>query len=124
MEINITLILQAMLFACSYCFLYKFLFAPSCKILQDEEQVKHELYMQLEKEQQVKDALLQDYYVKNHAFKSILLQSIPELSTESVHQKSTFGSTSYCVEDSTLTEQDRKQTESFLVERLSQVIKK
>ncbi len=124
MEINVTLILQAFLFACSYCFLYKFLFAPSCKILHDEERVKHELYTQLEKEQQLKDALLQDYHAKNNACKGMLIQSIPELSTKSVHQKSTFGSTSYCIEDSALTEQDRKQTESFLVERLSQVIKK
>lgn len=124
MEINVTLVLQAMLFACSYCFLYRFLFAPACKILDENEQFKHELYNNLEQEQQIKDALLQDYQVKNNAFKGMLIQAIPALSTSSIHQKSMIGSTLYCVEASTLSDEDRIKTESFLVDHLSQVIKK
>lgn len=124
MDINVTLILQAMQFACAYCFLYKFLFAPAYKILQDDELFKNELYKNLEQEQQVKDALLQDYHVKSSAFKSELIQVIPAQATESAYQESMFGSTLYCVEKIQLSEQDREKTESFLVDRLSQVIKK
>lgn len=124
MEINITLILQAMQFACAYYFLYRFVFAPAYQILQDDEQFKNELYKNLEREQQVKDALLQDYRVKNSAFKSELIQVIPVQTTQSTHQESMFGSTLYCVEKIQLSKQDREITESFLVDRLSQVIKK
>jgi F0F1-type ATP synthase membrane subunit b/b' len=124
MEINVTLLLQAMLFACSYCFLYRFLFVPACKILDENEELKNELYKKLEQEQQIKDALLQDYHVKNNAFKGMLIQAIPELSTRSTHQKTMFGSTLYCVENVTLSEQDREKTETFLVDHLSQVVKK
>lgn len=124
MDINITLVLQALLFACSYCFLYKFLFAPSCTILQEEEQLKQDLYLQLEKEQQVKDALLQDYHVKNHAFKTALIQAIPQVVTQADDQKTAVPSTSHVAQPVVVSEQNIEQTESFLVEHLSQVIKK
>lgn len=124
MEVNVTLILQAVQFACAYYFLYKFLFAPASKILDENEQFKNKLYTTLEQEQQIKDALLQDYHVKNNAFKGMLIQTIPEQATELVHQKSMIGSTLYCFEKIHLSEQDIKKTESYLVEHLSRVIKK
>lgn len=124
MEVNVTLILQALQFACAYYFLYRYLFVPSCKILDEDEQLKNELYKKLEHEQQIKDALLHDYHVKNSAFKGVLLQEIPAESTQSSHQESMFGSTLYHVEAQQLSQLDRNETELFLVERLSQVIKK
>lgn len=124
MDVNVTLFLQAMQFACAYYFLYNFLFAPACKILDENEQFKKKLYKNLEQEQQIKDALLQDYHIKNNAFKHILIQTIPEQATQSIYQKSMVGSTLYCVEKSQLSEQDIKKTEIYLIDHLSQVIKK
>ena len=124
MEPNVTLILQAMQFACAYYFLYTFLFTPASKILDENEQLKNELYKNLEQEQHVKDVLLEDYRVKNSAFKSALMQTIPVEATQSSHQKSMFGSTSYCVEEVQFSEQDKKITESYLVDHLSRVVKK
>ena len=124
MEVNVTLILQVIQFAIAYLFLYRFLFAPACKILDEEESVENRLHKKIEKEQQVKDALLQDYHEKNSRFKSTLMQTIPTQATESAYQKSMFGSTLYSIEENKLSDQDRKQTESFLVDHLSQVIKK
>ena len=122
MEVNVTIILQVMQFAIAYLFLYRFLFAPACKILDEEELVENQLHKKVEKEQQVKDALLQSYHEKNSHFKSELMQTIPVQSTESVHQKSMFGSTLYSIEKNQLSDQDRKKTESFLVDHLSQVV--
>ena len=124
MEINITLILQAMQFGCVYYFLYTFLFAPAYKILDEDEQIKKDLYKNLEHEQQVKDALLRDYHVKSDAFKTALLQDIPEQATQSVHQESMFNSVLDNVEKNQLSQQDREQTQLFLVDSLSKVIKK
>lgn len=124
MEVNVTLVLQIILFMCAYYFLYNFLFVPAYKILDENEQFKNKLYHNLEQEQQVKDALLQAYYVKNSAFKGMLISAIPEQSTQPVHQKTTLSSISYCFEEMHFSEEDRKKTESFLVDHLSQVIKK
>lgn len=124
MEINITLILQALQFACAYCFLYKFVFTPACIILDENDKFENELYQNLEKAQQVKDALLQDYHVKNNACKSVLLDAIPELTIDTVCKKSMVNSASYKVEQITLSQEEIKKTEAFLVDHLSQVIKK
>src|SRR3989338_9298507 len=119
MEINVTLVFQVIQFSCAYYFLYKFLFTPACKILDENEQFKNELYKNLEQEQHVKDVLLEDYRVKNSAFKTMLIQTIPLEATQFTHQKSMFGSTSYCVEEVQFSEQDKKEIEAFLVDHLS-----
>jgi hypothetical protein len=124
MEINITLFFQVVQFACAYCFLYKFLFTPACKILDENEQIKKELYENLERNQHVKDILLEDYRVKCSAFKKVLIETVPAESTQSMYQKSMFGSTLYCIEEVHFSEQDKNKTESFLVDHLSRVIKK
>jgi F0F1-type ATP synthase membrane subunit b/b' len=124
MEVNVTLFLQITQFAIAYLFLYRFLFVPACKILDEEELVEKQLHKKIEKEQEVKDVLLQNYHEKSSHFKSALIESIPAQATESVHKKSMFGSTLYSVEENQLSDQDRKKTESFLVDHLSQVIKK
>jgi hypothetical protein len=124
MEVNITLVLQALQFFCAYYFLYKFLFIPACKILDEQKHLKKMLYKKLEEDQQVKDALLQDYYVKNNVFKSMLIETIPLEATQIVHQKTMFDSTSYCIEKIELSEQNKKKTELFLIDHLSRVIKK
>ena len=124
MEVNVTLVLQALQFACVYYFLYKYVFAPSCKILDENEQLKNKLYKNLEHEQHIKDALLHDYNVKNTAFKQELIQDIPESATQSSYQESMFGSTLYCIEENHLSQHDKEKTELFLVDRLSQVVKK
>ena len=72
----------------------------------------------------MKDALLQDYHAKHSAFKGLLQQTIPVQSTQLVYQKSMVGSTSYRVEDVEFSQEDIKKTETFLVDHLSQVIKK
>lgn len=124
MEVNITLVLMMIQFACVYCFLYKFLFAPAYKILDEDEQFKNKLYKNIEKEQQAKNLLLQDYRAKNNAFKDALIKVIPGQATESSYQKSTFNATLDAVEKVQLSQQDREKIESFLVDHLSQVIKK
>ena len=124
MEVNVTLILQALQFACAYYFLYTYLFAPACKLLDADEQAKNELYKKLEREQQIKDALLHDYHVKNNAFKGVLLREIPMQATQTSYQESMFGPTLYHIELDQLSQLDREKTELFLVDRLSQVIKK
>ncbi len=124
MEINVTLFLQVIQFACAYYFLYRFLFTPACKILDEEEQFKNQLYQNLEQQQQIKDALLQDYHVKNHAFKTKLIDTIPAQATALAHQKSTFGSTLYSAEIVELSQVEIEKTQDFLVDHLSKVIKK
>ena len=124
MEVNVTVILQAIQFACAYYFLYKFLFIPACKILDAQEVEKHDLYKALEQAQQIKDALLQDYHVKNDAFKSILLQNVPEQATQLVHQKSTCNFVVDTVEQDQLPQEDRQEIQLFLVDRLSKVVNK
>jgi len=124
MEINITIVLQALQFVCVYYFLYKFLFTPASKILDEDEHLKNQLYKNLEHEQQIKDALVKDYHDKNSVLKHKLMQGVPDQATQFAHEKSTFGSTLYSIEKSKLSEQDREKSESFLVDRLSQVIKK
>ena len=124
MEINVTIVLQVLQFGCVYYFLYRFLFAPASKMLDENEAFKNKLYKDLEHEQQIKDSLQQDYHAKNSAFKKKLVQDIPEQATQLVHEKSMFGSTLYLVENNELSPQDREKTEAFLVDRLSQVIKK
>lgn len=124
MEINITLILQMMQFGCAYYFLYRFVFTPAYKLLDENEHFKNSLYENLKHEQQVKEALLKEFHIKNNNFKDILIQAAPEKSVQSVYQKSTFGGTSYEIETIDLSEQDRKKTEDFLINHLSQVVKK
>jgi hypothetical protein len=122
MEINITLVLQALQFLCVYYFLYKFLFVPACRILDEQEHVKQNLYKNLEMAQQVKDALLSDYYVKNDAFKTKLLQDIPEQRSELMHESSVSRVVSDHVKKELLP-QDRQDIQLFLVQRLSRIIK-
>ena len=123
MEVNVTLVLQALQFACVYYCLYRFLFTPACPILDEQEQLKQDLYKNLEYEQQVKDALLQDYRVKNDAFKSTLLDDIPEQATQLGYQESTFHSVLPSQQENQLSQQDKQEIEEFLVENLSKVIK-
>jgi hypothetical protein len=124
MEINVTIFLQAMQFVCVYYFLYKFLFVPASKILDEQEQFKHNLYKNLETQQQVKDVLLRDYHIKNDACKTSLLQTLPEQATESVHQPSMFNSVLDMHEKNQLSPQDRQNIQLFLVDSLSRIIKK
>ena len=124
MEINVTIVFQTLQFVCVYYFLYKFLFAPASQILDEDEAFKNKLYKNLEHEQQIKDSLQEDYHAKNSVFKHKLMQDIPQQATQLVHEKSNFGSTLYIVENNELSPQDREKTEAFLVDRLSQVIKK
>jgi F0F1-type ATP synthase membrane subunit b/b' len=124
MEINVTIVLQTLQFVSVYYFLYKFLFAPASQILDEDEAFKNKLYKNLEHEQQIKDSLQEDYQAKNTVFKHKLMQDIPQQATQLVHEKSIFGSTLYIVENNELSPQDREKTEAFLVDRLSQVIKK
>ncbi len=124
MEINVTIVLQALQFFCVYYFLYTYLFIPASKILDENEQIKNELYKNIEYEQQIKNALQQDYNVKNSLCKSMLIENIPEQAIQTVHQKSMFDSTLYCVEKNQLSKEDKDKTEAFLIDRLSQVIKK
>ncbi len=124
MEINVTIVLQALQFVCVYYFLYKFLFIPACKILDEDEQIKNKLYKNLEHEQKIKDALTQDHQEKSCVLRHKLMQNIPHQAVQLVHEKSIFGSTLYSVEKNQLSEKDREKLESFLVDRLSQVIKK
>lgn len=123
MEINVTIVVQAIQFGCVYYFLYKFLFVPACKILDEQEQVKQNLYQNLEQAQQIKDALLQDYHVKHDAFKSILLQNVPEQAVESVYQKSKDSRVLDCDEQFELSQQEKQNIKEFLVNNLSKVIK-
>ena len=124
MEVNITLVLIMVQFVSVYYFLSKFLFTPAYKILDEEEQFKNKLYKNIELEQQKKNTFQQDYLAKNNDFKDALIKTIPEQATESGYKKSIFGSTLYSVEKVELSEQDREKIESFLVDHLSQVIKK
>ncbi|MBV8660667.1 MAG: hypothetical protein JO129_00800 [Candidatus Dependentiae bacterium] len=124
MEVNITLVLIMIQFACVYCFLYKFLFAPASRILDENDQLKKKLYKNIEQEQQAKDILIQEYQTKSNAFKDELIKNIPEQATESSYQKSTFNATLDIIEKVQLSEQDKEKIESFLVDHLSQVIKK
>ena len=124
MEINVTLFLQALQFACVYYFLYVNLFIPAYTILDENERLKHELYKNLEREQHIKDALLRDYNTKNSNFKRILLQEIPEQATESSCSEGLSFTSIYDGQAQQLSEQDKEEIECFLVDRLSQVIKK
>lgn len=125
MEVNVTVVLQAIQFACVYYFLYTFLFAPASSILDAQEAEKQELYKNLEQAQQIKDALMQDYQVKNDAFKSILLQNIPDQVVAAEHQKpvSVFVVENFDQQNQ-LPHEDRQEIELFLVDRLSKVVKK
>ncbi|MBP6870062.1 hypothetical protein KBC04_04220 [Candidatus Babeliales bacterium] len=124
MELNITLVLQILQFFCAYYFLYRFVFAPASKILEENEQSKDLLYRDLEKEQSVKDALLKKFHEKNIMFKDLLLQAIPEKATQSIYYASKFSCASYSVESVEFVEKDKQKTEDFLIEHLSQVVKK
>ncbi len=124
MEVNVTVILQALQFACAYYFLYKFLFAPACRILDEQEVEKQILYKNLEQAQQIKDALLQDYHIKNDAFRSILLQSVPEQATQTYDQQSISHSIVSVDTHDELPQEDRQEIQQFLVDRLSKVVTK
>lgn len=123
MEINITLILQMMQFGFAYYFLYKFVFTPAYKLLDEKEEFKNSLYKNLEKEQQNKEDLLKKFYTKNNDFKAILIEAVPKKAGESLYQKTTCSITEYTVNTVDFSEQDRKKTEDFLINHLSQVIK-
>lgn len=124
MEINVTIFLQAIQFFCVYYFLYRFLFVPASKILDEQEQFKQDLYKNLENQQHIKDALLREYHVKNDACKTQLLQTLPEQATESVHQPSMFHSVLEMHEKKQLSQQDRQEIQLYLVDNLSRIIKK
>lgn len=123
MEVNITLILQAVHFGCAYYFLRTFLFTPSLAIIEKNEHVKKTLYKNLEQEQHTKDFVLQEYYVKNRAYKKLLLQAISDEATQPFYQKSTCALMSYAVENIEISVQEQKAIEAFLVHNLSQVVK-
>jgi len=123
MEVNITLILQVLQFMCGYFFLRRFLFVPACKILDEEDLFKMTLYKNLERQQQIKDSLLQDYYVKNNKCKHLLQNAIPSQATELIYQKTTLSTTLYAVEKIQVSQQDREKAETFLIDHLSQVKK-
>lgn len=124
MEVNITLVLQILQFGCAYFFLYRFVFAPASLLLDEKEQFKHALYLDLEQQQQAKDILLQDFYERNKSYKALLVQQIPRQTTQSAYQKSTFDSTLYTLDSSEILQQDMQSTEKFLIDHLSQVEKK
>ena len=124
MNINITIIFQVLQFFCAYYFLYRFLFIPAFQILHEQQQVKDELYKKLEHEQQIKDAFLQDYRVKNSAFKDELVYNIPVQDIDSVYQKSTFHEILQHDMNDPLSETQFQEIETFLVDHLSKVIKK
>ena len=124
MEINITLVLQIVQFMSVYYFLYTFLFVPACKILDEQAEYKNNLYKDLECQQQVKDALLQDALVKKDAFKAYLLQEISDNAVRSAPQVSTFGLVLKGIEKNQVSEVSKKEAQAFLVEQLSRIIKK
>jgi len=64
MELNITLVLQAVQFACSYFFLYRFVFAPASKILDANDQAEKKLQADFEHDKQLKLDLLKQCHEK------------------------------------------------------------
>ncbi len=124
MDINVTIFVQALQFGCVYYFLYKFLFIPACKILQEQEDFKHALYKNLEHDQQIKDTLLQDYKIKNNLFKDALLQQIPAQATEVADQSIKSDVMRYEVEHVGMSEEQIQQSEQFLVDYVSRIVKK
>jgi len=123
MDINITLFLQAAQFAIAYLFLSKFLFAPAYKILDEQELFEKNLYKNLEQEQLAKKSLEATYKERQKILKDSLINIIPVSVVESSRQKLDIGSTLYQVDAIEELVVDRKKTEDFLIDNLSQVIK-
>lgn len=123
MEINITLIFQAVQFLLVYFFLYRCLFRPACAILHEQVQEKDELYNHLKNYQQIKDALAKDYQIKHDAFQAQLIQEIPEQATMSVHQHPMVDATLVRFSHHVVSTQEQHELEIFLVDYLAKVIK-
>ena len=123
MDINITLFLQAAQFAIAYFFLSKYLFAPAYKILDEQELFERNLYKNLEQEQLAKKTLEVTYKQRQKTLKDSLIDTIPVSGIESSRQKLDIGSTLYDVDAIEKLVVDRKKTEDFLIDNLSQVIK-
>ena len=123
MDINIMIFLQAMQFGIAYFFLYRFIFVPAYKILDEQKMVEEKLYYDLEREQSTKDSLQKMYRQRQLACKESLMNMIPIDAQQYQPQKKDTGSTLYHVDSIELSKKIIKETENFLVENLSQVRK-
>lgn len=125
MDVNMTLVLQAMQFGCVYYCLYNFVFAPAYKIIDEKDEFARSLRKKLEQEMQTKDILLAEYNIKNAEFKSSLMQTIPQEDLQDASVvKTSHSSTLYSIEPVCVSDEDKKKAESFLVNYLSKVVKK
>ncbi len=124
MEVNVTLVLQTLQFLCVYSFLYRCLFIPACKLLDERERFEHYLQADLKEHKQEQQVLQQEYRAWSQQAKDELIQQIPEQATKSEYKKSDLGSTLYELQKVEFLEQDLQKTEEFLVDHFSRIVKK
>lgn len=123
MDINIMLFLQIGQFGIAYFFLYRYLFAPAYKILNEQELFEKKLYKDLEQEQGIKISLQKTYRQRRFALKESLMHMVPEDAVQSHLQKVEGQSVLYHVEEIEISKKKIEETKLFLVENLSQVRK-
>ncbi|AXK60582.1 hypothetical protein [Candidatus Chromulinivorax destructor] len=123
MDINIMLFFQIGQFGIAYFFLYRYLFAPAYKILDEQELFEKKLYKDLEQEQGVKVSLEKTYRQRQLMMKESLMNMVPADAVETHLHKLKGQSILYHVDHIEISKNNREQTETFLVENLSQVRK-
>lgn len=123
MDINIMIFLQAMQFGIAYFFLYRYIFVPAYKILDEQKMFEQKLYYDLEQEQSAKDSLQKTYRQRQLACKESLMNMIPINAEPYEIQKIDNNSTLYHVDKIELSKKNIELAENFLVENLSQVRK-
>jgi|GEM_PF-1356905 len=123
MDINITVLIQALQFGIAYYFLYHFLFTPACKVLDEDAEIEKKLHESLNLEHGIKNDLQCKYKEKSLALKHALIKEIPSVSIEAGSKKNEKTSTLYSVENVEVLEKKLEDVEQFLINNLSQVVK-
>jgi hypothetical protein len=122
MEVNFTLIIQGVQFFCTYGFLYKYFFTPVYQVIVAQEKQTLLLLQDLEEQKKIEQNILLQFSEQKFQNQKVLLQSLEQLeSSLEVHVVDPV-----VIDEKTLVfqVQDIEHIESFLVNHLSEVVKK
>ena len=123
MQINITLVFQAIQFFIAYYFLYNFMFVPAYAILLKEEAFEKKLYDNVDQSRLEKEQLQEKSNNRWAFLKKKLFENCPDALVESRGEKTDKNGSLYFVEKQNISKEEEEKTTSFLVDKLSDVSK-